>query len=61
MNGQYSSSAFGHGIGAWYGGDNVDKATLTSEEIEEGWSVHRWARSLFRLDGSGYLANNNIW
>lgn len=41
----------GYGIAAWYGGDMIDK-----EVSPEG----RYAQSLFRFDGSGYLAGGRI-
>ena len=50
----------GHGIAAWYGGAMVDYECLTSTQKNDGWSAHRWARSLFRFDGSGYVANGNL-
>ena len=40
------------GIAAWYGGDMIDA-------ILEGKNG-RYAKSLFRFDGSGYLAGSNI-
>ena len=42
----------GHGIAAWYGGAMVDKEVSTS--------ATDYAKSLFRFDGSGYLAGGNI-
>lgn len=45
------SNALGGGIAAWYGGLNLDK--------EDGASSG-YAKSLFRFDGSGYLAGGNI-
>lgn len=46
----------GYGIAAWYGGDMLDG------EMEE-WvnpSQKRYAKSLFRFDGSGYLSGGAI-
>lgn len=42
----------GHGIAAWYGGGMVDGEVSTSSSNA--------AKSLFRFDGSGYVANKNI-
>ena len=50
----------GHGIAAWYGGGMVDKEMLSASAIAAGWSQYRWARTLFRFDGSGYVADGNI-
>lgn len=41
----------GLGIAAWYGGDMLDAEFTTSGRV---------AKSLFRFDGSGYLASKNI-
>lgn len=45
--------AKGHGIAAWYGGAMVDM-----EDVQTLPSSY--AKSLFRMDGTGYLANGNI-
>lgn len=42
----------GLGIAAWYGGDMLDAQFNTSGRL---------AKSLFRFDGSGYLASGNIY
>ena len=42
----------GHGIAAWYGGAMVDHEVNTT--------ATDFAQSLFRFDGSGYLAGGNI-
>lgn len=42
----------GHGIAAWYGGGMVDGEVLPSATNQ--------AKSLFRFDGSGYVASKNI-
>lgn len=66
INGQYDDDAPGYGIGAWYGGDAVDCVTIpgwadmTNQQRLAAWDTYRYARSLFRLDGSGYLANGAI-
>ena len=52
ISGQYDATAYGYGIAAWYGGAMVDK------EVTPSASNH--AKSLFRMDGSGYLAGGNI-
>lgn len=52
INGIMDPTALGNGIAAWYGGQMADKGadnTLTN-----------YAKSLFRFDGSGYLASGNI-
>lgn len=52
INGIMDTSALGNGIAAWYGGSMADigaDSTLTD-----------FAKSLFRFDGSGYLASGNI-
>ena len=58
ISGQYDNKteeqggAKGHGIAAWYGGAMVDKEVATT--------ATDYAKSLFRFDGSGYLAGGNI-
>ena len=53
ISGEYDANAKGKGIAAWYGGEMSDKEdTATTSE--------RPAQSLFRFDGSGYLAGGNI-
>ena len=47
-NGIYDADSTGGGIAAWYGGNMVD--------AEDGTG----AQSLFRFDGSGYLAGGNV-
>ena len=51
-NGIYKSGEKGGGIAAWYGGPMADK--------EANSSLVEYAQSLFRFDGSGYLAGGNI-
>lgn len=46
----------GKSIAAWYGGDMIDYENLTAAERE----TERYAQSLFRMDGSGYLAGGGI-
>ena len=56
----------GGGVAAWYGGTNVDAFTIpnwdtmTDAQKAAAWSQYRYARTLFRMDGSGYLANGEI-
>lgn len=52
INGVVDTKAKGNGIAAWYGGDMVDGEA-------DGFG-ERVAQSLFRFDGSGYLAGGNI-
>ena len=52
INGQYDANALGGGIAAWYGGGMIDH--------EASPSASGYAKSLFRFDGSGYLAGGNI-
>ena len=47
-----NSTYKGHGIAAWFGGVMVDKEMQTAAE--------NYARSLFRFDGSGYVASGNL-
>lgn len=54
INGVYDSSAYGNGIAAWYGGAMLDR------HYSGNTDANRAARSLFRFDGSGYLANQKI-
>lgn len=46
----------GLGIAAWYGGDMLDKMYPPTKLPENP----RYAQSLFRFDGTGYLAGGNI-
>lgn len=52
LNGQMSD-ALGGGIAAWFGGPMNDMGDPDPDVLE-------MASTLFRFDGSGYLANNNI-
>lgn len=49
-----------HTPAAWYGGAMVDYEALNNIQKAQGWNTWKWARSLFRFDGSGYLADGNI-
>ena len=51
ISGAYDSTKLGNGIAAWYGGGMIDK---------EVSAVSNAAKSLFRFDGSGYVANGNL-
>ena len=55
INGVYDSNKFGGGIASWFGGAMQDK-----EHLAEGENEENSAKSLFRFDGSGYLASGNI-
>lgn len=48
ISGQFDNNALGKGVAAWYGGPRVDHEASPSEQS--------YARSVFRFDGSGYLA-----
>jgi hypothetical protein len=52
INGAYDASDPRGGIAAWFGGGMIDH--------EEQPSLANYAKSLFRFDGSGYLAGGNI-
>lgn len=52
INGLYSTYG-STGIAAWFGGDMKDGE-------KQGWTG-RPAKTIFRFDGSGYLANGNIY
>ena len=60
MNGKVRASLGLLTPAAWYGGEMVDKETLTDAQIAQGWNTRHWARSLFRFDGSGYVADGGI-
>lgn len=55
ISGIYDSSQKGGGIAAWYGGSMID-AQVTGNE----GNADR-ARSLFRMDGTGYLADGKLY
>ena len=60
ISGQYNTNVLGGGMAAWYGGGMVDKETLTTQQIAQGWDALRWAKGVDRFDGSGYRADGNI-
>lgn len=53
INGITEKSAKGGGIAAWFGGEMVDK------DYNDGSKTH--AKTIFRFDGSGYVAGGAIW
>ena len=56
ISGVYDDNLYGGGIAAWYGGGLVDKRNPTTGEYD----VANGAKSGFRFDGSGWLADGNI-
>lgn len=54
INGQYVANALGGGIAAWFGGSMLDKQLTENADNESA------AASLFRMDGSGYLAGGAL-
>lgn len=52
INGVFNSSLRGNGIAAWYGGGMVDHEAYPS--------TGNYAKTLFRMDGTGYMAGGNI-
>ena len=48
-------------IAAWFGGPMVDKDIFTAEQLNNKVAGTDYARSLFRHDGSGYLASGAIY
>ena len=48
-------------IAAWFGGPMVDKDIFTNEQLDNKVAGTDYARSLFRHDGSGYLASGAIY
>lgn len=54
LSGIYDPEKKGHGIAAWFGGDLIDA------EVEGNETNPKRARSLFRMDGTGYLADGRI-
>ena len=55
MSGAYSAQAPGGGIAAWYGGTKNDR-----ENAPEGADVSSYAKAIFRMDGTGYMAAGKI-
>ena len=60
ISGLYDATELGGGIASWYGGLMKDYETLKDAQKNQGWDTQKWAKSLFRFDGSGYLAGGNI-
>ena len=56
INGQIDSELGDRSIAAWYGGLMYDKEAMSSTDA----NYSNCAKTLFRHDGSGYLANGNI-
>nr|DAM58454.1 MAG TPA: Receptor recognition protein, Long tail, Helical sandwich, Tail fiber [Herelleviridae sp.] len=48
-------------IAAWFGGPMVDRNIFTDEQLKNKVAGTDYARSLFRHDGSGYLASGAIY
>lgn len=48
-------------IAAWFGGPMVDKNIFTDKQLKTKVAGTDYARSLFRHDGSGYLASGAIY
>lgn len=59
MSGAYDTQAKGNGIASWYGGAMVDWETL-SDAQKQAATDGDYAKSLFRMDGTGYVASGNI-
>ena len=55
MSGVYNAQSPGGGIAGWYGGTKNDR-----ENAPEGTDVSAYAKTLFRMDGTGYVASGNI-
>lgn len=55
-NGIYNSSKIGGGIASWWGGSMKDRNDYTSQNMPADV-----AKGLVRFDGTGYLANGNLW
>lgn len=54
------SGKFSENIAAWYGGDKIPIVDSAGQRIAAN-ANKRYAKSLFRFDGSGYLAGGNIF
>lgn len=52
INGVFNSSLRGNGIAAWYGGGMIDHEAYPS--------TGNFAKTLFRMDGTGYMAGGKI-
>ena len=46
-------------IAAWYGGEMLEKSTWDAMSAEDKLA-HQYAKTVYRFDGSGYLAGGNI-
>lgn len=58
ISGNYDTSQLGNGISYWAGGDPFDKQSVTGDNYPDGIVP---ASALIRMDGTGYLANGNLW
>lgn len=56
INGDPSLSS----IAAWYGGSMTDRTTLDPDDPQYDTKLAAAAKSIFRFDGSGFLASNKI-
>jgi hypothetical protein len=63
-NGIPTAGSEGQSIAAWYGGEMIDRqqydATKTSHYNDKATIDDNAARTLFRMDGSGYTAKGNL-
>lgn len=59
INGIYQSNELGGGIGSWWGGDMIDLFN-SDGTIKTGNTTLNAATSLIRMDGSAYFGNGNI-
>ena len=55
-SGIYDSSKLGGGIASWWGGAMFDRFEYTEETMPSNV-----AKGVIRMDGTGYLANGNLW
>lgn len=55
-NGIYDASKLGGGIASWWGGAMFDRFAFTDDDMPENV-----AKGVIRMDGTGYLANGNLW
>lgn len=55
-SGIYDASKLGGGIASWWGGAMFDRFEYTEETMPSNV-----AKGVIRMDGTGYLANGNLW
>ena len=64
ISGMFNSTARGNGVAIWAGGAGGDWESyydsLTPEQQQSAAITSAYGKSLFRFDGSGYLAGGNI-